>query len=73
MRLLAVVFAALMLVAVPTVAGASPAYGDLQLLAKDMTFTTARLHPMQAKRSASPVMMVSSKSHPNSRGPPRSP
>src|SRR5579859_2596872 len=48
MRLPAVVFAALVLVAVPIVAGASPAYDDLQSLAKDMTFTTARLHPMQA-------------------------
>jgi len=48
MRLLAVAFSTLVLVAVPIVAGASPAYNALQLLAKDMTFTTARIHPMQA-------------------------
>lgn len=48
MRLPAVVFVALVLVVLPTVAGASPAYDGLQRLAKDMTFTTARLHPMQA-------------------------
>jgi hypothetical protein len=32
----------------PTVASASPAYDRLQSLAKDMTFTWARLHPMAA-------------------------
>ena len=35
-------------IALPLSASASPAYDELQRLAKDMTFTTARLHPMQA-------------------------
>lgn len=48
MRRLAVALATLALMALPAVANASPAYDELQRLAKDMTFTTARLHPMTA-------------------------
>lgn len=48
MRRFAVALAMLALFAAPAAASASPAYGELQSLAKDMTFTTARLHPMLA-------------------------
>jgi len=48
MRRLTVALATLALIALPAVASASPAYDELQGLAKDMTFTTARLHPMAA-------------------------
>ena len=48
MRRLAVALATLAFIVLPAVADASPAYDELQSLAKDMTFTTARLHPMLA-------------------------
>lgn len=48
MRRIAVALAMLALIALPSIAKASPAYDALQRLAKDMTFTTARLHPMNA-------------------------
>src|SRR5262252_3395876 len=48
MRRLAVALAALAIIAMPAMANASPAYDELQRLAKDMTFTTARIHPMTA-------------------------
>jgi uncharacterized protein (DUF885 family) len=48
MRRLAVALATIAFIALPSVANASPAYDALQRLAKDMTFTTARLHPMAA-------------------------
>ena len=48
MRRFAAVLAVAGFFAMPAAASASPAYSELQSLAKDMTFTTARLHPMQA-------------------------
>lgn len=48
MRRLAATLVLAALFAVPSMANASPAYAQLQSLAKDMTFTTARLHPMSA-------------------------
>jgi uncharacterized protein (DUF885 family) len=48
MRPMIAVLVALCALAVPSMSTASPAYGGLQALAKDMTFTWARLHPMLA-------------------------
>src|ERR1700730_7897733 len=48
MRHALVAFSAAAAMFVPAASMASPAYDDLQALAKDMTFTWARLHPIVA-------------------------
>jgi uncharacterized protein DUF885 len=47
-RTISLILAAAALLLSPGVANASPAYDKMQALAKDMTFTWARLHPMFA-------------------------
>ena len=52
-RALVVLFTSAVL-AVPTLAQASPAYDQMQALAKDITFATARLHPLTATQLGIP-------------------
>ncbi len=46
--IIALIALAVAVASAPSIAAASPAYAKLQALAKDMTFTEARLHPMTA-------------------------